>query len=397
MNIKFEPGIDPNEPVAISKAGEYDADQIEALLRRQLTSLGISDMFEGRSVVIKPNLVMKKAPGSAAVTHPVLLEAMIRILSDSASEIVIAESPPGLYTPQALRGFYTACGIDKVADKYGARLNYDTSAESVSLPDARTSHMFGLISPILEADAVVNLAKLKSHALTKYSGAVKNYFGCVPGVQKVECHARFPDYNVFASMLDDLAAYIAASKPTFNVVDGILAMEGNGPTGGDPVSLGLVISGRNPFNVDCAAAKLIGWDNIPMLDEAERRGYCRPDPIELRDGVAPDFHAESFRLPDSIEPGKKHSSSIVMLSRLCGGRIYKWISPRPEIDNKICVGCGECARACPKKTIELVADGKKRKARVNIDGCIRCYCCQELCMYKAVKIRKNPIFTLLGG
>src|SRR5699024_1455928 len=114
MNTKFEAGIDPNEPVAISKVGEYDADQIEALLRRQLTSLGISDMFVGRSVVIKPNLVMKKAPGSAAVTHPVLLEAMIRILSDSASEIVIAESPPGLYTPQALRGFYTACGIDKV-------------------------------------------------------------------------------------------------------------------------------------------------------------------------------------------------------------------------------------------------------------------------------------------
>ena len=98
-------------------------------------------------------------------------------------------------------------------------------------------------------------------------------------MQKVECHARFPDYNVFASMLDDLAAYIVSSKPTFNVVDGILAMEGNGPTGGDPVPLGLVISGRNPFNVDCAAAKLIGWDNIPMLDEAERRGYCRPDPI----------------------------------------------------------------------------------------------------------------------
>lgn len=110
MNTKFEAGIDPNEPVAISSLREYDADQIEALLRRQLTSLGISDMFEGRSVVIKPNLVMKKGPGSAAVTHPVLLEAMIRILSDSASEIVIAESPPGLYTPQALRGFYTACG-----------------------------------------------------------------------------------------------------------------------------------------------------------------------------------------------------------------------------------------------------------------------------------------------
>ena len=395
-NIKF--GVDPDEPSVISAVGEYDVGLIETALRRELELLGITDMFAGKRVMIKPNLVMKKSPESAAVTHPAVLEAMIRVLRDSASDIIIAESPPGVYTPQLLRSYYSACGIDKVAEKYGVKLNLDTEVRGVSLPDAHTSHMFELTAPTLDADVIVNLAKLKSHALTKYSGAVKNYFGCIPGIQKVETHARFPDYNVFASMLVDLCSYIAMSKPTFNVVDGILAMEGNGPTGGDAVKLGCVVAGRNPFNVDCAATQLIGWDNVPMLDEAARRGYCTSDPPKIYDGIDSDFRAASFRLPDSVEPGKKHSSSIVMLSKLCGGRVYKWLSPRPEVDKKICVGCGECARACPQKTIELIASGDKRRcAHINTDGCIRCYCCQELCMYKAVKIRKNPIFTLLGG
>lgn len=87
---------------------------------------------------------------------------------------------------------------------------------------------------MLDADVIVDLAKLKSHALTKFSGAVKNYYGTIPGLQKVETHARFPDYGDFGSMLCDLCAYFAGNKPTFSVLDGIVAMEGNGPTGGEP-------------------------------------------------------------------------------------------------------------------------------------------------------------------
>lgn len=393
--MDFLQGTDKNEPVALARVESYNPDAIEAAVRTQLDELGLIDMFDSKRVVIKPNLVMKKSPDAAATTHPAVLEAMLRILSGRAAEIIIAESPPGLYTEAALRSFYNGCGITAVAEKYGAKLNFDTTSREVSLPDARTAHGFELITPLLDADVIVNLAKLKSHALTKFSGAVKNYFGTVPGIAKVETHARFPDYNDFGSMLVDLCAFHAGNKPTFNLLDGIVAMEGNGPTGGDPRKVGCLVAGRNPFSVDIVGAQIIGFDGVIMLDEAKRRGYASDTPTVLGETV------ESLKVSDFVAPdtssAKGGVSAIEWLSKAFGGRVYKWLQPRPEVDTKLCVGCGECARSCPQKTIELVKKDNSRRAKINDVNCIKCYCCQELCPIKAVKIRKNPVMKLLGG
>jgi uncharacterized protein (DUF362 family)/Pyruvate/2-oxoacid:ferredoxin oxidoreductase delta subunit len=402
MSHTFKPGVDPKEAVALDKVENYDVDAIEAIIRSQLNGLGISDMFYGKRVAVKPNLVMKKKPEYAATTHPVVLEAMLRILKESASEIIIAESPPGIYSEQTLKSFYNGCGITEVAEKLGIKLNFDTSYRSVPLPDASIAKGFDLISPILDADVIVNLAKLKTHALTKYSGAVKNYFGTVPGIQKVETHARFPDYNDFGMMLTDLAAFHVGSKPTYNLLDGITAMEGNGPTGGSPKKLGVLISGRNPFSVDVAGAHIAGLDNIVMLEDAKRRGYT-DEVANLKlicDLPLEKYIADSFTPPDSIDDLPSGNSMILFVSRLFGGRIFKWLRPRPEVDEKTCVGCGECARSCPKMTIEMRKKSKNQKgnkAFIIQENCIKCYCCQELCPFKAVKIRKNPLMKLLGG
>ena len=389
--MEFTKGIDKNEPVALAKVDEYDVGLIESTIRGQLKELGLSGMFDGKRVVIKPNLVMKKSPDAAATTHPVVLEAMIRVLKDSAADILIAESPPGLYTESALKGFYNACGITQVAEKYGVRLNSDTSSREVALPDAKTAHGFELITPLLDADVIVNLAKLKSHALTKFSGAVKNYFGSIPGLAKVETHARFPDYNDFGSMLTDLCAFFAGNKPTFNLLDGILAMEGNGPTGGEPRKLGYLVAGANPFNVDIVGTKLIGFDDVIMLEEAKKRGYACDSPTVI--GVAPE-RVSDFVKPDSSAGGG--ISALNFLSKAFGGRLNRWLQPKPFVETAKCIGCGACARSCPKKTIELVGDPKKHAHIIDRD-CIKCFCCQELCPVKAVVIKKNPVMKLLGG
>ena len=389
--MEFTKGIDKNEPVALAKVGEYDVGLIESTIRGQLKELGLSGMFDGKRVVIKPNLVMKKSPDAAATTHPAVLEAMIRVLKDSAADIMIAESPPGLYTESALKGFYNACGITQVAEKYGVRLNYDTSSREVALPDAKTAHGFELITPLLDADVIVNLAKLKSHALTKFSGAVKNYFGSIPGLAKVETHARFPDYGDFGSMLTDLCAFFAGNKPTFNLLDGIVAMEGNGPTGGEPRKLGYLVAGVNPFNVDIVGTKLIGFDDVIMLEEAKRRGYASDSPEVI--GVEPE-RVSDFVKPDSSAGGG--ISALNFLSKAFGGRLNRWLQPKPFVETAKCIGCGACARSCPKKTIELVGDPKKHAHIIDRD-CIKCFCCQELCPVKAVVIKKNPVMKLLGG
>ncbi len=388
--MEFTKGIDKNEPVALARVGGYDVGLIESTIRGQLKELGLSGMFDGKRVVIKPNLVMKKSPDAAATTHPAVLEAMIRVLKDSAADILIAESPPGLYTESALKGFYNACQITPVAEKYGVRLNTDTSSREVALPDAKTAHGFELITPLLDADVIVNLAKLKSHALTKFSGAVKNYFGSIPGLAKVETHARFPDYGDFGSMLTDLCAFFAGNKPTFNLLDGIVAMEGNGPTGGEPRKLGYLIAGINPFNVDIVGTKLIGFDEVIMLEEAKKRGYACDSPTVI--GVAPE------RVSDFVKPDSSagDTSALTFLTKAFGGRLNRWLQPKPFVETAKCIGCGACARSCPKKTIGLVGDSKKHAHIIDRD-CIKCFCCQELCPVKAVVIKKNPVMKLLGG
>ncbi len=388
-----------NRNVAVDRADSYDVQKLEAILRGQLERLGAADMFRGKRVVIKPNLVMKTSPEKAATTNPAVLEAMICILKESTSDIIIAESPGGLYTESVLRSNYRGCGIADVAEKYGVKLNFDTSNVTVEAKDAKMSKLFDIITPIAEADVIVNLAKLKSHSLTGYSGAVKNYFGTVPGVTKFEMHARFPDYNDFGSMLTDLCIMLTQSKPTFNVLDGIIAMEGNGPTGGDPKRLDCIMSGTNPFAVDVAGAYIIGAEGIIMLEEGKKRGVC-PNGISelalLGDESLDAFKAADFKRPDT--KGSGGGSLLAKLPTMFGGRLNSWLQPRPQINKKVCIGCGECERSCPAHTIEIRKNGKgKRQAYIVDDKCIKCYCCQELCPYKAVKIKKNPIIKLIGG
>ncbi len=392
--------IDIKDAVALDRVTKYDVTKIESILLSQMERLGCGDMFCGKRVVIKPNLVMKTSPERAATTNPIVLEAIIRILKTSAAEIVIAESPGGLYTEQTLRANYKTCGITDVAQRTGVKLNFDTSSKKADAPKGKTSKIFDIITPILEADVIVNLAKLKSHSLTGYSGAVKNYFGTVPGVMKFEMHARFPDYNDFGSMIADLCEMLQETKPCFNVLDGIIAMEGNGPTGGDPRHVDVLMSGCNPFNLDIAGAEIIGAQEVVMLLEGVSRGFCPPDAGGLT--ILSEERLSSFVVPDFKKPDTQRrgigSSMLAKLPTMFGGHLNSWLQPRPVIDKKACVGCGECEKSCPRHTIEMraISDGKRR-AYIIDDKCIKCYCCQELCPIAAVKIKKNPIIKLFGG
>lgn len=386
------------EPVVISRCDDYDVDKLEKIISDQLEAIDAAGIFKGKKVVIKPNLVMKKEPEGAATTHPAVLEAVLRLLKD-ASEVIIAESPPGVYSEQTLRSFYKGCGIAEVAERCGAKLNYDTSFREVSIPGAKTAKIINFITPILEADVIINLAKLKTHALTKYSGAVKNFFGTVPGIQKFETHARFPDYGDFGSALVDICQFHTGSKPTVNLLDGILAMEGNGPTGGSPRKLGFLIAGMNPFAVDMVGTKLIGADNVIMLEEGIKRGFAvRTEDMNIVSVLPIDRQVcDDFVLPDTSNRRDAPISLIDLSSKLFGGRFYRWLQPKPVVNNSICVGCGECVRSCPRKTIEFRAAGNKKRAFIVDSKCIKCYCCQELCPFKAVSIKKNPLLKILGG
>lgn len=381
--------------VAITKCDRYDVAKIKEILSKQFVDLGIDlSAYRNKNILIKPNLVMKKEPDGAATTHPAAIEALILLLKEAGcTQITLADSPGGQYVEARLRAVYRESGMEELASRTGVALNYNTEFSEVSNPEGSFSKSFNLIRPVCEAEVIFDFCKLKSHSLTRLSGAVKNLFGCIPGIQKFEMHARFDNVTDFSAMLTDLCACVMRGRELIAICDAVYGMEGNGPTAGNPKFIGALLSSRNPFALDVLGAWLIGSEGVITIEKGTELGYCPASLSELN--IIGDDPAEikpaDFKQPEGCE--KKFLNN---LSNIMGGRLVKFFQPHPEINRKKCVGCGECVRSCPVKTIELVSrKSGKKVAKIQHLTCIRCYCCQELCPFKAVKIKKNPIITLL--
>lgn len=385
-----------NDPVYLAACDEYNEEKLTALLSEAIGQLNASKLFEGKRVVVKPNLVRKMDPEKGGTTHPVMLSALVGLLYRlGASSVLIAESPGGIYNSQRLRATYDGCGITEAADKSGAELNFDCAYGEQNAPNGKKSKVFEVIDPIAHAEVIVNLCKMKSHGLLTQSGAAKNFFGVIPGVLKVEMHARFPEPRDFSGMLCDLNEMLHEGREILHICDGIIAMEGNGPTGGTPRKAGVVLVSRNPFNLDLAAAKIMNMEGRSELaSEAIERSWSP----ENADGVSYTARKpDDFILSDFVLPDSSKSSTLKKLLTFGDGRFAHLIEPRPKINKKNCRGCGECMRNCPQKTISMV-EGKngKKRAQINKKNCIKCYCCQEMCPFDGVKIKKNPIVKLVN-
>lgn len=376
--------IKKNAPVALSRCESYEKETLGRLISEQWQALGIGEeYFRGKRVVIKPNLVRKMDPALGATTHPAMIEAVAALIrAAGAAEVMIAESPGGPYSESALRSIYRVCGTEGAAERAGIGLNFDTASRMTDFPDGIASKNFHIIAPILDADIIVNLCKLKTHGLTMMSAAVKNYFGTVPGTEKFEMHARFPKINDFSEMLVDLCAMHIARHDTINLIDAIVGMEGNGPTSGSPRKIGGLICSENPFSADIVGAKLIGMSGkVLMLEKGLVRGLTIDEPEVI--GVDP----SELALPDFLPPDSDRTPILEWLATFWDGRLMKIFEPRPRINKARCVGCGECVRSCPVHTITL--DRERRRAVIHPEKCIKCFCCQELCPKDGVKVKQN--------
>ena len=373
--------------VCINSCEEYDSRRIYAVIQEQFRQLNAAELVKpGMKAVIKPNLVLKSKPEAAVVTHPLVVAAVASCLQELGAEVLVAESPGGLYTPGALRASYHACGYSDAAKSYGFALNEDCSSRELKTPGGAVSKTFEVIAPILDADLIVDVCKLKTHCMMGLSAAVKNMFGVVPGLMKPELHCRFPEKAPFAEMLVDLCCGV---RPHLCVVDAITAMEGNGPSGGNPRFVGALLSARDPFYLDFLCAGLVGMKtaDIPYLQAAHNRGLCPAD-IDGLEIIGENYR--SFIAPDFVQPESKTSNFIEHLPRFLQPLAARLATPAPRIRAKDCVGCGKCAESCPQHTIKL----ENRRARIDYSHCIRCYCCHEMCPQHVIDIKRMPLFKL---
>ncbi len=381
-------------PVSLIKTERYDLPQVQEAVRRHLDLLHFR-IDPAAKVVVKPNLIMRCRPERTATTNPVVAEAVIRTIQGlGVSDITIADSPGGLYTPQVLAANYEQTGMKAVAERCGVKLNLSCGSRVVRYEEGQLCRAFDLIDPVADADVVINLCKLKTHCMTTLSCGIKNLFGCIPGLLKPQLHYRFPDGQQFARMLVDLSLLV---KPSLTLVDAVDAMEGDGPTGGSRRHIGLTAAAVEDglYSLDLVMAHLIGLgpEQVPMLADAAGRGLCPSRWEEV--ALVGDSDALSCAVADFAMPASKTLDFTGNVPRPLAGlirRLEPRLAPRPQVREKDCIGCGRCAESCPAKTISL----RNRKAKIDLSNCIHCFCCHEMCPVKAIDIKTTRIFRFLS-
>lgn len=384
------------EETQVYAASCPDYGQAEEAIRALVEQMGGMGRFvrPGERIVLKANLLRAAPPESAICTHPAVVEAVARLVKEAGGTPVICDSPGGaLHKEAVLRSLYEKTGMAAAAAAAGAELSMDSSTRTVSLPEGKVLRQAEIITPVAEADGVIDLCKMKTHVLMSMTGAVKNLFGVIPGLSKVGYHATHPDHETFADVLLDLTGYV---KPRLSLMDGILAMEGDGPgSSGTPRQVGLLLAAANPLALDTAAGAIMNLprqDN-PVLLAAERRGLtpCRMEDVELIGGTVEELRMADYKFPASTKSNLM--DFLGPLARPAERLCKKALSQTPRIDGAKCVGCGICAKSCPGQAIAMTAPGKK--ARISQNACIHCYCCHELCPQKAVELHQSWLGRLL--
>ena len=370
------------EKVSILSVDNYELPALRLALPRLLEPLGGLSAFinRGDRVLIKPNMLSAKEPDKAVTTHPALVRAVAELIMESGGIALIGDSPGvGSFSRVADKS-----GISVAARESGAALV--EFSEPIDLQGTGTFRSISVARAYYEADKIINLPKLKTHEMMTMTCAVKNLFGAVIGAGKAAWHLKAgSSRELFARLL--LEIYLL-KKPTLNIVDAIIAMEGNGPGSGDPVKRDLLIAGVNPVAVDVIAGELAGIPThlLPIGMEAVKMkltGALRRD-IELCGADIKTIPEIRFKLPTGL-------NAQFGIPPFLAKTLKNQLTAYPEADREACVLCGICRDACPPVAITI----KNSALSVDNARCIRCWCCRELCPHDAMRIRRGLLLRLL--
>ena len=244
--------------VALIPLSTYDQASVDAAVREGVALLGGIGQFvkPEEKVVLKPNLLSRALPQKAITTHPAVFSAVCRLLREEGYSHLSYGDSPGSPTTTPDKAA-DAAGITEAAAKYQVEKADFASGSVVTFPEGRVAKSFYLCKGVQDADAMINICKMKTHALERITGAVKNLDGCITGVNKATGHAAYPNSDIFADMLADLNMCI---RPRLHVMDGVVAMEGNGPSSGTPVNMNVLLLSADPVALDAVFCHLIHLD-----------------------------------------------------------------------------------------------------------------------------------------
>lgn len=377
--------------VAVIPCEGYEQKAVDEAIERGITLLGGWDSFikPEEKILLKPNLLNRAAPERAVTTHPAVFEAVVKSLQGKGFDRLSYGDSPG--HPGNPEKTAELCGIKEIADRMGVAFADFTRSQTVDFVRGRISRKFEISQGVLDADGIINICKMKTHQLARITGGVKNMFGCVQGMNKGASHAKYPDAESFAQMLIDLNLLLNAR---IHIMDGIVAMEGNGPASGTPVKMNVILISADPVALDATFCRLVDLDpsNIPTVFYGSIFGLGRwkEGDVEilgvdaLKDYCNPHF---------DVSRAKSSGGKWAYMDKL------KVLARKPVILKERCIRCGACVTACPledkallfPEVKEMKTDGKEKVPVYDYKKCIRCYCCQEMCPEQAIIVKRKLV------
>jgi uncharacterized protein (DUF362 family)/Pyruvate/2-oxoacid:ferredoxin oxidoreductase delta subunit len=370
--------------ISIVRCTDYTYSNVQSAVKNCLDHLGGLEKFvkKDQTVLIKPNLLSAKDPSRAITTHPAVVRTVVEEVQKLGAVPILGDSPGGV--DRGVRRVWENTKMTEVIGETGAKLvAFESSGvRGKTTPEGKTYY---IAKPLVDADVVISLAKLKTHTLTLMTCAIKNMFGSIPGFRKGEYHKEAPKPEDFARIIVDI---FSLTKPHLTLVDSIVAMEGDGPSSGEPKYLGLLFAGTDAVALDMVAAKIMGFKEgeIDITRIAQERGLGPKsfEQIEILGEQLNQISLPKFALPSN--------RLIKMIPNILLKLIAPFVWVRPNIIDQNCINCNICVENCPTKTIHR---GKKRP-QFDYSDCINCMCCHELCPEKAVYLEKSRIAKRIG-
>ena len=327
----------------------------------------------GRRVLVKPNLLTDRTPDQAVTTHPALLRLVIRHLKSAGAIVSVGDSPASAAN---IRSVLERTGVGAVCKEE------DVPFASFEQDGARACSVdgfdFALAGPVAEADLVVSLPKVKSHALTKLTAAVKNLYGAVPGYNKTTLHRIYPRPVEFGRLVQAIWRVL---PPTVSIADAVVGMEGQGPANGRPVRLGFLAASADPFALDIALCNIL---------------HIKPESVPYLKGMV-DLHAP-HTAGDKVDvasfeiPAGSHLLDFLPASLTRMAAKVLWV--RAKIDAKQCIGCGKCMKACPVGALARPDTQGRGVPVLRHRVCVGCACCHEVCPQGAIRMAQSPVLRI---
>ncbi|MFZ3048794.1 MAG: DUF362 domain-containing protein [Desulfatirhabdiaceae bacterium] len=383
-----------NATVSVLKCDTYAPDMLEARLYESLANIGFDlEGFSGKTVVVKPNLLIPAAADRAITTHPEFFRAAVRIIKKYGGKPVLVESP----AIHSLERTLKKTDFGKIVEDEGVKVANVKEIRTLVFGNGVKFKNIDISAAYFDADIIVNLPKFKTHGLTYMTAAVKNLFGTIPGLAKSRMHVKLPGADEFCEFLMDLYGGITQGfekpKTVIHLMDAVVAMEGEGPgTSGTPKPMNAIFASFDAVAIDWAATTASGLDpkKACTVVKGFERGYGVASPSEVILVGAP---ISSLGIKP-LAPSRGSFMSNAVRWPFTSKRFKNLVLDRPMPAEATCTLCYQCMNICPAQAISQSSEAKKIPTYDHYK-CIRCYCCMEVCPEAAISKKHGALQWLI--